>query len=133
MNKIDTYILLIAIGTVIGASALIYYMHNDKIGGDPGRWPELTVTQMEFTTLSDSDIVILHVTSTCTPTVTVAVVKINGYTQNKITGDPIRGLTFETGESGTITVEHDWTTGNKYVVSLFIADGTMVGGYTDTA
>jgi hypothetical protein len=134
MNKIDTYILLIIIAGVIGASALIYYMSPPLIIAGGANIRELTVTQMEFTTLNDSDIIILHVISTSMQRpVILAAVKINGDTQNKITIDSIHGLTFEPGDSGTITIEHDWTTGNDYTVDLFTSDGTLVGYHTDTA
>ena len=131
-NKMGAYFLLIVICGAIGAIALIYY---NPFKFTKGMMPtrELCVTQMEFTTLSDSDIIILHVTSACTPTVTVAAVKINGETQNKITGNSIHGLTFEPGDLGTITVEHDWITGNNYTVSMFTSDGHLLGSYTDTA
>ena len=131
MNKIGIYILLIVIGGAIGASVLNFWMMNESAVGMNTK--EMRITQMEFTTLGDSDIIILHVTNVGTLPVTVDLVKINRYRQNKITGDSIYGLTFESGDSGTITVEHDWTTGNNYTVNLFHSDGTLVGYYTDTA
>jgi hypothetical protein len=131
MNRIGICFLLVVIGGAIGAIALIYYM-SDPLTIVPMNVKELTVTQMEFTTLSDSEVIVLHVTNSGTKPVTVAAVKINGDTQNKITGDTIHGLTFEPGDSGTITIEHDWTTGNNYTARLFTSDGTLVGSYTDT-
>ena len=132
MNKLGIFIVLIVfIGGAIGASVFYY---KSALTIDMMDTKELVVTQMEFTTLNDSDIIILHVTNPETKPLTVATVKINGYTQNKITGDSIHGLTFEpTGDLGTITIEHDWTTGNSYTASLFTSDGTLVGGYTETA
>jgi hypothetical protein len=131
-NKMDAYFLLIVIGVAIGASVLISYMNNLTIV--PMDTKELVITQMEFTTLNDSDIIIiLHVTYPDKYPVTVDIVKINGETQNKITGDPIYGLTFEPGDSGTITIEHDWTTGNNYTVNIFTPDGIRASSYTDTA
>jgi hypothetical protein len=130
-NKMDVYFLLIVIGVAIGASVLISYMNNLTIV--PMDTKELVITQMEFTTLNDSDIIILHVTYPDKYPVTVDIVKINGETQNKITGDPIYGLTFEPGDSGTITIEHDWTTGNNYTVNIFTPDGIRASSYTDTA
>ena len=131
-NKMDAYFLLIVLGVAIGAIALIYYEpFKWKKGMMPTR--ELCVTQMEFTTLSDSDIIILHVTNPETKPLTVATVKINGYTQNKITGDSIHGLTFEPGDLCTITIEQNWIAGNNYTVDLFTPDGHLLGSYTDTA
>lgn len=130
-DKIGIYILLI-ICAVLAASAFTYYMLNPSTIV-PMDTKELVVTQMEFTTLSDSDIIILHVTNPETKPLTVATVKINGYTQNKITGDSIHGLTFEPGDLGTITIEQNWIAGNNYTVDLFTPDGHLLGSYTDTA
>ena len=133
-NKTDNnfLFLLIVISIIIGAIALSYY--NPWYRWTKGRIPtrELTVTQMEFTASSDFDVIILHVTNTGNSPVTVAAVKIN---DDLITKDSIHSLTSEPGESGTIIIEYDWTTGNKYTVNLFTSDGTLtyVGGYTDTA
>jgi len=135
IDKKDIYLLLvIVIGGVIGASAFTYYMLNPLVI-DSVHTKELTVTQMEFTTLSDTNIIILYARNTgkFSATVTFATVKINGDTQNKITGDSIHSLTIEPGDSGTITIEYDWTTGNTYTVNLFTSDGSLVGYYTDTA
>ena len=135
MNKIDIYLLLvIVIGGVIGASALIYY-NPFALTIDSVNTKELTVTQMEFTTLSDSDVIILYARNSgkFSVTVTFATVKINGDTQNKITGDSIHSLIIEPGDSGMIAIEHEWITGNKYAVNLFTSDGQKVGYYTDTA
>jgi hypothetical protein len=130
-NKMDAYFLLIVISVGIGAIALIYYNPFKEIIA-PMDIPELTITQMEFTTLSDSEIIIVHATNTGTLPVTVDAVKINGETQNKITVDSIHGLTFEPGDSRTFTLEHDWITGNSYTVSLFNSGG-WESFYTDTA
>ena len=130
MNKLGIYILLIVIGGVLGASALNFWMMNESAVGM--NFKELQITQMEFTTLSDSDIIIVHVTNVGNTPVTVAGVKINGDTQNNITGDPVHGLTFNVTDSGTITIEKDWTTGKNYTVDLFTSGG-LIGYYTDTA
>ena len=131
IDKRDIYIQLI-IFAVLAASAFTYYMLNPLVI-DQMKTKELLVTQMEFTTLSDSDIIILHVINPEINPLTVATVKINGETQNKITGNSIHGLTFEPDDLGTITVEHDWRTGNSYTVSMFTSDGHLLGSYTDTA
>jgi len=131
-NKMDAYFLLIVISVAVGTIALIYYNPFKETIGDPTRCPELTITQMEFTTLNDSDVIIVNATNTGIYPVTVEAVKINGDTQNKITVDSIHGLTFEIGDSDTITIEYEWTIGNSYTVSLFHSDG-QESFYTDTA
>jgi len=132
-DKIGIYILL-TIYALLAASAFTYYMLNPLVI-DSVHTRELTVTQMEFTTLSDTNIIILYARNTgkFSATVTFATVKINGDTQNKITGNSIHSLTIEPGDSGIIAIEHDWITGNKYAVNLFTPDGLLVGSYTDTA
>jgi hypothetical protein len=132
MNKKVIYIVLVAfIGAAIGAFTLSFWMMNQS--RVIMNTKELYITQMEFTTLSDSDVIILHFKNSGTLQVTVDAVKLNGDTQNKITGDSVHGLTFEPGDSGTITIEHDWTTGNSYTARLFTSDGTLVGSFQDTA
>ena len=131
MNKIGVYVLLIVICGVIGVSALNFWMMNESTVIMNTK--ELQITQIEFTSLSDSDIIIVHFTNVGTSPVTVAAVKINGDTQNKITGDSIHDLTFAVTDSGTISIEQNWTVGNTYTVDLFTSDGTLVGYYTDTA
>ena len=131
MNKLGIFIVLIVfIGGAIGASVFYY---KSALTIDMMDTKELVVTQMEFTTLNASDIIILHVTNPETKPLTVATVKINGYTQNKITGDSIQGLTFEPGDLGPITIEYDWIAGNNYTVDLFTPDGHLLDHYTDTA
>jgi hypothetical protein len=132
-DKIGIYILL-TIYALLAASAFTYYMLNPLVI-DSVHTRELTVTQMEFTTLSDTNIIILYARNTgkFSATVTFATVKINGDTQNKITGDSIHSLIIEPGDSGMIAIEHDWITGNKYAVNLFTPDGLLVGSYTETA
>ena len=128
-DKVDIYLLLvILVGGLIGASVLIYMsgpltiVHMETT--------ELIVTQMEFTASSDSDVIILHFVNSGTLQVTVDAVKINN---EKIPKDSIHGLTSAPGESGTMIIEYDWTTGNNYTVNLFTSDGTLAGYYTDTA
>ena len=130
--KTDIYFFLILIGCLIGACALIYCMSPVTIDSIAlaERSQKLTITQMEFTTLNESDIIILHVTSLGTSPVTVDVVKIN---DDKITKDSIHSLTIEPGDSGIIGIQYDWITGNNYTVNIFTPDGIRASSYTDTA
>ena len=128
MNKKGIYILFL-VYALLAASALTYYMLNPVII-DSVHTKELTVTHVEFTTLNDSNIIVLYARNSGKFSVTVDAVKIN---DDLITGDSIHSLTIEPGDSGTITIEHDWITGNSYTVRLFTADGTLVSSRTDTA
>jgi hypothetical protein len=130
MNKIGIYILLIVIGGVIGVYVLNVWMLNESAVGM--NFKELKITKMEFTTLNGSDIIVVHVTNVGNSPVTVAAVEINGDTQNNIIGDSVHGLTFNVTDSGTITIEHDWTVGNNYTVNLFTPHG-LISYYIDTA
>ena len=128
-DKIGTcFLLVIIIGGAIVAFASFYKPDPWTKGMFPTK--ELCITEMEFTASSDSDVIILHFTNVGWSPVTVAAVKIN---DDKITKDSIHGLSSEPGESGTIIIEYDWATGNKYTVNLFTSDGTLAGYYTDTA
>jgi hypothetical protein len=130
--KTDIHFFLILIGCLIGACALIYCMSPVTIDSIAlaERSQKLTITQMEFTTLNESDIIILHVTSLGTSPVTVDVVKIN---DDKITKDSIHSLTIEPGDSGIIGIQYDWITGNNYTVNIFTPDGIRASSYTETA
>ena len=134
-NKTDNnfLFLLIVISIIIGAIVLSYFNPWYRWTKGIMRIKELQITQMEFTASSDFDVIILHVTNSGVPTVTVNVVKINGETQNKTIGYSIHGPTIEPGDSGTITAEHDWISGNKFIVDLFNSDGKYAGSYTDIA
>ncbi len=88
---------------------------------------ELTINQLSFT--GEGSIIEIYVTNAGTGLVSVSTIKINGETMDIFSGD----TTFDAGSSGTITVSKEWTAGNKYSVSLFAADGTLVASHTYTA
>jgi len=94
---------------------------------------ELTVTEMTFDATNNN--MTVYVTNSGTSEVTIALVKVNGntITSGNLHGDATYDFTFDPGVSGTIVIDTPITAGNKYAVSIFTAEGTMVGSYTDTA
>jgi hypothetical protein len=89
---------------------------------------ELTITQMTFD--DSAETIACSVTNSGTSAATVSLVKVNGATESSVTGD----TSYAAGASGTLTITiTDVVAGNKYSVSLFASDGTLIGSYTDTA
>jgi archaellum component FlaF (FlaF/FlaG flagellin family) len=88
---------------------------------------ELTINQVSFA--GEGSTIEVYVTNAGTGLVSVSAVKVNGEIMYTFSGE----TTFAPGSSGTITVSQDWTAGNKYSVSLFASDGTLVASYTETA
>ena len=85
-------------------------------------WPYLVITIPIAVAVNNSG----------TTSLTVGTVKVNDATIGVIDGS----LTFAAGEGRTLTIYMGtgyWTAGNKYSVSLFTADGTLVGSLQDTA
>jgi hypothetical protein len=90
---------------------------------------ELSIAQMTFDTTNNQ--ITVYVKNSGTSTVIVSLVKINGETQSAFSGT----TTYEAGDTGIITIDYSSgvIAGNKYAISLFIIDGTLVGSYMDTA
>jgi flagellin-like protein len=130
LSPVVAAIILIAV-TVAVSIAVAAWMGSLTIGFM--ETSELTVTQMRFTGAHASGLngttITLDVTNSGTSAVTVSLVKVNGETMTTVTGD----LSLEAGDPGNIVITQTWYAGNKYSVSLFTSDGTLVGSYTDTA
>jgi flagellin-like protein len=136
LSPVVAAIILIAV-TVAVSIAVAAWMGSLTIGFMETK--ELTVTQMAFT---DGDtittgVILVSVTNSGTSDVTVSLLKLNGATllkdgalgnQWSCDTEPIPA-----GDSATITINAIVANGNKYAVTLFTSDGTMVGSYTDTA
>ena len=90
---------------------------------------ELTITELTFD--DSAETIVCSITNSGTSSVTIDYVKVNGETESSVTGT----TTYDAGDTATdltITIS-DVVAGNKYSVSLFETDGTLVGSYTDTA
>lgn len=91
---------------------------------------ELSIAQMVFDTANNQ--ISVYITNSGTSTVTISLIKING---SAISSANISGaLTYQTGEANILTLDlSSVVAGNKYAISLFTSDGTLVGSYMDTA
>jgi flagellin-like protein len=129
LSPVVAAIILIAV-TVAVSIAVAAWMGSLTIGFM--ETSELTITQMEFDTTANN--ITLHVTNSGTSAVTISIIKVNG---NTVASGSISGtLTYAAGDSATdleLTYSGGITAGNKYSVSLFATDGTLIGSHTDTA
>jgi flagellin-like protein len=131
LSPVVAAIILIAV-TVAVSIAVAAWMGSLTIGFM--ETSELTITDMTFVEGSASNgSITLSVTNSGTSDVTVSRIRVNG--DNIDSGDITGTVTYTAGLSATdlkidsITI----VAGNKYSVSLFATDGTMIGSFTDTA
>ena len=127
LSPVVAAIILIAV-TVAVSIAVAAWMGSLTIGFMETK--ELTITRMTFDPDTNNNMT-CYVTNSGTSDVTVALIKVNGDTIDS--GDISGTVTYAAGETGTIDIAVDPVAGNKYAVSLFTSDGTMVGSYSDTA
>ena len=126
LSPVVAAIILIAV-TVAVSIAVAAWMGSLTIGFM--ETSELTITEVEFTTAPES--IVVHVTNTGTSSFTVRNIRVNGEISS--TWVPESSATIEPGNSENFTITQPVTPGNKYAVSLYDIDGTLVGAYTDTA
>jgi len=131
LSPVVAAIILIAV-TVAVSIAVAAWMGSLTIGFM--ETSELTITDMAFVEGSDSNgTITLSITNSGTSDVTISRIRVNG--DNIDSGDISGTVTYAAGASatdlqiGSITI----VAGNKYSVSLFATDGTMIGSYEDTA
>jgi flagellin-like protein len=144
LSPVVAAIILIAV-TVAVSIAVAAWMGSLTIGFMNTK--EVKITAMEFTddggTPADQYIT-LDVINPGTSKVNIATIKINDDTVDEgdvYEGDDltaaISGLPIQVeADSGTVQYSIDvtsWTAGQKYSVSFFETDGTLVGSFTDTA
>ncbi len=124
LSPVIAAIILIAV-TVAVSIAVAAWMGSLSMGFMETK--EITINKLEFTTGS----VAAYVTNTGTSDVTIGSIKVNGETA----GSWASGTsdTVEPAGQETFTVSMTIADGQKYSVSLFATDGTLVGSYTDTA
>jgi flagellin-like protein len=135
LSPVVAAIILIAV-TVEVSIAVAAWMGSLTIGFM--ETSELTVTEMTFTAgNSTAGTISVDVTNSGTSDVTVSMCRVNGATMTKDGGSgdewSIDTEPIPSGDPAVITITTTVASGNKYSVSLFTADGTMVGSYTATA
>jgi len=91
---------------------------------------ELKITNLEFYTSGGTEYLNATVTNPGTSKVTVSTVRVNDVA---ITATITGSLEWAAGNSHEIMFAYDWTSGNKYKVTLLSSSGTTVAAYESTA
>lgn len=97
------------------------------------------ITSMSFVTDGTTDYINITVTNQGTTKVNIDTIKVNDVTilvGNVYFGNGATAslpIELAAGADSVISIDCDWTAGNKYSVNFFETDGTLVGSYTDTA
>jgi flagellin-like protein len=124
LSPVVAAIILIAV-TVAVSIAVAAWMGSLTIGFM--ETSEVTINDMEFVSGTPNTIT-LDLTNTGTSAVTISMVKVNGDSVT-FTGT----ATLDPSDETTLTISEAWVAGNKYSVSMFTTDGTLVGSWTATA
>jgi flagellin-like protein len=131
LSPVVAAIILIAV-TVAVSIAVAAWMGSLTIGFMETK--ELTITQMAFTEGDATNgTIVVDVTNSGTSEVTVSLVKVNGNTVAIANWAMDPDTPIAPGDPAELTITTIVANGNKYAVTLFTSDGTMVGSYTDTA
>jgi P pilus assembly chaperone PapD len=71
------------------------------------------------------------VTNSGTASVTINQVRVNGNTVS--TWNMESSDSIAPGDTDEVQIQLAWTSGNKYAITFFAKDGTMIGSFTKTA
>jgi len=130
LSPVVAAIILIAV-TVAVSIAVAAWMGSLTIGFMDGT-SQLTITDVTFVIGDETNgRIIAHVANTGTSTFTVDRVRVNGEYPETWSSATSNTITPSTNE--TFTVTQAVVAGNKYAITFYRADGTMVGAYTSTA
>ena len=134
LSPVVAAIILIAV-TVAVSIAVAAWMGSLTIGFM--ETTELTITDMAFSAGSTGTIT-CSVTNSGTSSATISAIRVNGASialTGTGAGTATGTLTYAAGASASDLVITLTTVsaGNKYAVSLFANDGTLIGSYTATA
>ena len=129
LSPVVAAIILIAV-TVAVSIAVAAWMGSLTIGFM--ETTELTVTNVDFTA-GDATVgrIAVSVTNSGTSDATVTMIRVNGNTAD--TWAATGSDTIVSGGDEVFTITQAVTAGNKYAISMFANDGTLIGSYTDTA
>ena len=129
LSPVVAAIILIAV-TVAVSIAVAAWMGSLTIGFM--ETTELTITELDFVVGDSSNgRIIAYVTNSGTSSFTVDRIRVNGNLPPIWSADISE--TIAPGDSEIFTITHVVEIGNKYAVTLYKIDGSMVGAYTDTA
>ena len=133
LSPVVAAIILIAV-TVAVSIAVAAWMGSLTIGFM--ETAELTVVDVAFyePPAVTTDTMNVTVTNSGTAEVTINQVRINGNTVTSTSWALESGNTsIAPGVTDEVQIESAWTDGNKYSITFFAKDGTMIGSFTDTA
>jgi flagellin-like protein len=132
LSPVVAAIILIAV-TVAVSIAVAAWMGSLTIGFM--ETSELTITDVDFIHGDAIDgRIFVYVTNSGTSSFTVKNIRVNGEIKDLAdwsSGSPDN--TVAPGDPETFTITQTVEAGNKYAVSLYDMDGTLVGAYTATA
>ena len=131
LSPVVAAIILIAV-TVAVSIAVAAWMGSLTLGFM--QTSELTITDVDFNINPDNPSngqIIVYVTNSGTSKFTVNRIRVNGENADNWTFD--FSETVAPGTSETFTITQQVLVGNKYAVSLYDIDGTMIGAHTATA
>ena len=131
LSPVVAAIILIAV-TVAVSIAVAAWMGSLTMGFMETK--EAKITAMTFGDVGTENIT-LAVTNPGTSKVNIATIKVNDeiLTSSDILGGDTLPIEVVAGGTDTIVVAYDWTAGNKYTVSFYETDGTLIGSRQDTA
>jgi len=93
---------------------------------------ELTITDVDFT-IGTPGCIAVNVVNSGTSSFTVNNIRVNGEIMDLADWSSGSSDTLAPGAPETFTITHTVVAGNKYAVSLYDMDGTLIGSYTATA
>ena len=128
LSPVVAAIILIAV-TVAVSIAVAAWMGSLTIGFM--ETSELTITDVDFTIGDPSGYIIVQVTNSGTSPFTVNRIRVNG--ENAGIWSSGTSNTVNPGAVETFTITQPIAAGNKYAVSLYDIDSTMIGAHTATA
>jgi flagellin-like protein len=140
LSPVVAAIILIAV-TVAVSIAVAAWMGSLTIGFMNTKEAKITAITFDDTiTIGANDESLnITVTNSGTSKVNIATIKLNDATvlASDVYSSTVAAVSLpiplESGNTTTILIDFDWTAGNKYSVSFFETDGTLVGSYTETA
>ena len=129
LSPVVAAIILVAV-TVAVSIAVAAWMGSLTLGFMENS--ELTITDVKFT-YGDAITgrIFVNVTNSGTSSFTVKNMRVNGEISSSWLPDV--SATIEPGDSERFTITQAVFAGNKYAVSVYDMDGTLVGAYTATA
>jgi flagellin-like protein len=137
LSPVVAAIILIAV-TVAVSIAVAAWMGSLTIGFM--ETAELTVVEVAFldtttTPATTADSMNVTVTNSGTASVTINQVRVNGNTiaTTNWNMETSTSGAIAPGDSDEVQIQTSWVAGNKYSITFFAKDGTMIGSFTDTA